>query len=103
MATTFTWRIANLERQTSDDCVLTAHYTIEASDDTYKAGAYGSVGFEPPAENMIPFADLTEEIVVGWVKAKLGDESVGNIETALQRQLDEQHAPSVAGGMPWGK
>ena len=100
MATTFTWAIANLERQTEDGYVFTAHYTVSANDDTYSSGAYGSVGFERP-ENLVPFADLTEELVVGWVKDHFGTEKVAEIEAALQSQLDEQHAPSKAAGVPW--
>ena len=99
--TTITWHIANLERETADGYVFTAHYTIDANDGTYTAGAYGSLGFERPEEGMIPFADLTEEIVIGWVKEKFGDEKVLEIEEALQSQIEEQHHPSKASGMPW--
>jgi hypothetical protein len=98
--TVFTWAIANLERKTADGFVFTAHYTVEAKDDTYSAGAYGSIGFERP-ENLIPFADLTEDTVVGWVKEALGDEKVANVESALQGQLDEQRNPTKAAGVPW--
>jgi hypothetical protein len=102
METTFNWRIANLERETADGIVFTAHYTIDASDGTYSAGAYGSLGLErPDEEEMIPFSDLTEEICVGWVKEKLTEEKVTEIEAALQAQLDEQHAPTKAAGVPW--
>ena len=86
MTTTITWKIANLERETADGFVFTA--------------AYGSIGLERP-ESLVPFADLTEEIVVGWVKEKLGEEAVTNVETALQAQIDEQHAPTKATGLPW--
>jgi hypothetical protein len=48
MSTTFTWNIANLERETSDGYVYTAHYTVNAADDTYSSGAYGSLGLERP-------------------------------------------------------
>ena len=102
MATTFTWKIAQLERETADGYVFTAHYTVDANDGTYNAGAYGSVGFERP-DNLIPFADLTEDLVIGWVKEALGgDEKVTEIEAALQAQIDEQRAPSKAAGVPWG-
>jgi hypothetical protein len=74
---------------------------VDASDGTYSAGAYGSIGFERPEDDMIPFADLTEEIVIGWVKDKFGDEKVAEVEAALQSQLDEQRAPSKASGLPW--
>jgi len=101
MATTFTWNVANLERETSDGYVFTAHYTVDAKDESYSAGAYGSIGLERPEGEMIPFADLTAEIVVGWVKDKFGAEKVAEIEAALQAQLDEQHAPTKATGLPW--
>jgi len=98
--TTFSWNIANLERETYDGFVFTAHYTINAEDGTYTAGAYGSIGLERP-EELIPFAQLTEEIVVGWVKDKLTEEKVDSIEAALQEQLNQQHAPTKAAGVPW--
>jgi hypothetical protein len=102
METTVTWRIANLERETADGVIFTAHYTIDANDGTYSSGAYGSLGLErPDVEEMIPFAQLTEEICVGWVKEKLTEEKVAEIEAALQAQLDEQRAPSRASGTPW--
>jgi len=100
MTTTFTWGVANLERETADGYVFTVHYTINAKDDTYSAGAYGSIGLER-GDSLIPFADLTEEVVIGWVQDALTAEKVGEIEAALQAQLDEQRAPSKASGIPW--
>lgn len=99
--TVFTWHIAQLERETADGYVFTAHYTVDANDGTYTAGAYGSLGFERPEDDLIPFADLTEEIVIGWVKDKFGPEKVAEIEAALQAQLDEQRQPTRASGLPW--
>ena len=101
MATTFTWGINTLERETNDGFVFTAHYTVDANDETYSAGAYGSIGLERPEGDLIPFDSLTEEIVVGWVKDKLTAEKVDEVEAALQAQLDEKHAPTKAAGMPW--
>jgi hypothetical protein len=99
--TVFTWKIAQLERETSDGYVFTAHYTVDANDGTYSAGAYGSLALERPEGDMVPFADLTEEIAVGWVKEKLTTEKVTEVEMALQAQLDEQRTPSKAAGVPW--
>ena len=101
MSTTFTWGINTLERETSDGFVFTAHYTINAEDGTYSSGAYGSIGFERP-DNLIPFDDLTEDQVIGWVKEAIGgSEKVTEIEAALQQQLDEKHTPTKASGTPW--
>ena len=91
-----------MERQTADGIVLIVHSTVDSNDGTYSAGAYGSVGLEAPEENVIPYADLTPEIVIGWVQEKLGgEEKVIEIEEALQAQLDEQRNPSKAAGVPW--
>ena len=101
MATTFVWGVANLERETDDGFVFCCHYTVNANDGTYSSSAYGSVGFERP-DDLIPFADLTEADVIGWVKEALGgDEKVTEIQAALQGQIDEQRAPSKAAGVPW--
>ena len=100
MTATITWSINTLERLTSDGYVYTAHYRVDGADDSYKAGAYGSQPFERP-ETLIPFADLTEDIVIGWVKDTLGAEKVASIEAAIQSQIDEQRTPSKATGTPW--
>lgn len=97
---TTSWNIVNLERETADGYVFTAHYTVDAHDGTYSAGAYGSIGFERP-ENLIPYADLTKEQVIEWVKEALGGEKVVEIGQALLNQIDEQRNPTKAAGVPW--
>jgi len=98
--TVTTWKIAQLERETADGFVFTAHYTVDAKNDAYSAGAYGSIGFERP-ENLIPYSDLTEDEVIGWVKDALGADKVDEVEAALQNQIDQQRNPTQAAGVPW--
>lgn len=97
---TTSWNIANLERETADGFVYTAHYTVDAHDGTYSAGAYGSIDFERP-ENLIPYADLTKEQVIEWVKEALGSDKVLEIGQALLDQINEQRNPTRSGGVPW--
>jgi hypothetical protein len=102
MSTSFTWRVANLERETNDGYVYTIHYTVDAKDDTYSAGAYGSIGLERPEGDLIPFSELTEDqVVMEWLLPKIGDEKVQEVYAALQAQLDEQRQPTKASGVPW--
>ena len=96
--TTTTWGVAQMERHTSDGIVFTVHYTVAASDGTYSSSAYGSIGLEQPEGDVIPYADLTFELVIGWVQEKL---NVEEIEAALRAQIDEQRSPSKAAGVPW--
>ena len=100
MATTFTYKIANLNRETADGYVFGGGYTVTADDGIYKSGAYGNIDFDRP-DTLVPFSDLTEATVIGWVKGKLGADAVANMEAQLQAQLDEQRAPTKAAGLPW--
>jgi hypothetical protein len=99
----YTWAIASLERHTFDGIVYMVHWTVAAFAEGANASAYGSIGLEPPSEGdpVIPYNDLTSEIVVGWVKDKFGEEQVASIEKSLAAQIAEQLAPSTASGLPW--
>jgi hypothetical protein len=92
-----TYKIDNLERQVSDDLVITAHWRVDAVDGEHTAGAYGSVGFTR-GDDFIPFEQLTEAQVLEWVKAQL---EVEQIEAALAQIIAEQKAPSKISGTPW--
>jgi hypothetical protein len=92
-----TYKIDNLDRQTSDGLVVTAHWRVDAVDGEYTAGAYGSVGFTR-GDDFIPFEQLTEAQVLTWVKSQL---EVEQIETALAQIIAEQKTPSKVSGLPW--
>ena len=100
---TTTWIISQLDRELADGYVKVVHYRVEATDGTYSAGAYGSVGLEKP-ETLVPYKDLTSDVVVGWVKAKLNSEdseAVAKIEAALAANIAEQKTPTTGTGLPW--
>ena len=64
------WKITDMERQLSDGYVFTVYW--ELSPDLIETGSVvsGSVGLEKP-DNLINYEDLTEELVVSWVKSVL--------------------------------
>lgn len=95
-----TWHISQLERETDDGFVFTAHYTVNLQSGEYNAGSYGSIGFERP-ENLIPYSNLNEELVISWVKEALGDDAVTAMEEQLQAQVDQQANPTTEAGVPW--
>ena len=92
-----TYTIDNLDRQTSDGLVTTAHWRVSAVDGEHTAGAYGSVGFTR-GDDFTPFEELTEEQVLGWVKSQL---EVAEIEASLASQIEKQKNPVTAHGLPW--
>jgi hypothetical protein len=99
MTITTTWNIANLERETATGKVTTVHYTIDSTDGTYNAGAYGSIGVD--GQLVTPYKDLHKDTVVGWVKDALGEDKVAEVEDALKAQLEAQAHPTTAAGVPW--
>jgi hypothetical protein len=94
---TITWTIAQLDRQTSDGLVTTAHWRVDAVDGDYSAGSYGTVGFER-GDTFIAYDSLTEAQVIAWVKDKL---EVADIEAGLTAQIAVKKAPTTAVGVPW--
>ena len=102
--TTFTWAVGTMDRILSSGAVTTCHYTVSASDGTYSAGAYGSVGLDQPEDDadLTAYSELTESWAVAAVQAKLGGaEKVAEIEAALQSQIDVQRTPVSGSGVPW--
>jgi hypothetical protein len=80
--------------------VTTVHYTVELESDQYRSSAYGSIGVD--GDIAVPFKDLTEAVCIQWVKDQLGEEKLQEIGAALQEQIENQRAPKVATGLPWG-
>jgi hypothetical protein len=94
---TTTWTIAQLDRQTSDGLVTTAHWRVDAVDGEHTAGSYGTVGFER-GDTFIAYDSLTEAQVIAWVKEKLDVEA---IEASLAAQIEAKKNPVTATGVPW--
>ena len=109
MANTYVWKIADLQRDLSDNFAHTAHYTVtaisdqvDADNNPYNPGAYGSIGLDRPA-SLADFEDLTEADIVASVQAKLGGaEKVTEIQDALAARITEQITPTQASGKPSG-
>jgi len=96
------WDINTMERTIADGVVHTVHYTVTRFEENEQAGAYGSIGLEPPeADQFIPYADLDKATVVGWVKTNFGDKKVAEIEGALSTAIQEKLYPVKISGVPW--
>ena len=88
-----------MDRLTSDGFVVVVHYNVNATDGTYQASTYGTTSYtQTPGETYIPYEDLTQPIVVGWVQEALGKDIV---EASLQSQIDALKNPVQESGLPW--
>jgi hypothetical protein len=95
---TTTWTITTLDRNTADGFVKTAHWTATAVDGDYSASIYSTCSWAEGTPT-IPYADLTQETVLGWVWANGVDKTA--TETALAANIALQKAPVTATGTPW--
>jgi hypothetical protein len=93
----FTWNVVQMDRLTSDGFVVTVHYTVNAVDGDYTASTYGTVGYTEEGA-FTPYSQLTEALVVGWVKESLGKDTV---EQSLTAQIEAQKNPVQETGLPW--
>lgn len=98
------WTIAQLERNTTDNGVIVAHWRVTAEetvgDVTYTASSYGTCGFspDPTSPSFVPYEDLTEADVLAWVYESVDKDAT---EAALTANIEEQKNPVTETGLPW--
>jgi len=100
MAATFEWSLPTLERNLSDGGVTICHWRASASDGDYNASSYGTCGFtpDPSSPDFVPYDDLTEAQVLGWVWESVDKDAT---EAALQAKIDADMNPTTGTGVPW--
>ena len=98
--TTYTWQIANTERNTADGGVVVCHWRCTGVDGYHSASSYGTTSHtpDPTAAGFVPYADLTEETVLGWVHAAVDKD---DIEAAIADKINAMANPTSASGTPW--
>ena len=97
MAITYNWTITNLDRNTADGFVTTAHWTASAVDGEHTASVYSTVSW-PVDEPQIPYDNLTAQIVLEWVWESVDKTAT---EAALLEQINIKKNPVTASGRPW--
>lgn len=106
--TNYNWKITNLYTKTVDglqDYVVNATFEVEGVDAEFSYTVNGSQVFTVKEEaEFIPYANLTEEIVVNWIKEELGEEGLLPITNYINEQIESQKNPSVEpviSPLPW--
>lgn len=107
MTINHTWTIVQMnaypEADGETDVVFSVHWILTGNDGSCTASVYGSQGVTTnPDEPFTPYADLTQEQVVGWVKDAMGAEQVAQYEVAVAQQIADQITPPVVTPpLPW--
>ena len=97
--TTFTWKVTALYTETigtNQNYVVIANCETIGVDGNYKAVVPNVIEFSTEdVTTFIPYEDLTNEIVIGWIQEDLGVDGVLSIEQSIQGQIDSQINPPV--------
>ena len=107
MANSYKWIISQLdcypEQDNHTDVVFVVHWRRQATDGTHTADIYGSQAITlDPTETFVPFANLTEAEVTGWLEKAMGAETLAAQEAALDKQIADQiNPPVVRPPLPW--
>ena len=101
MSITHNWTIAQLERTIADGGVTVAHWRCISTDGEHSSSSYGTCGFTPDSTDpdFVPYDDLTEADVLGWVWANGVDQD--QIEAANEAKIDALVNPTTSSGTPW--
>lgn len=84
--------------ESETDVVYNVHWSLQASEQvdgkTYEANVYGTQSIAIDLADFVPFADLTNEMVTGWVEAAMGEESVQSLKDSLNLAIESQINPT---------
>jgi hypothetical protein len=93
---TTVWTVSQLDRNTADGFVTTAHWQCTATDGEYSASVYASCGFD--GDLSVAYDSLTEADVLAWVWESVDKEAT---EAAVLAQIEAQKNPVTETGVPW--
>lgn len=109
MSATIVWNISQLDcvpnAPEGADYVVTAHWQCSGTQventQTYNGQVYSTTSFTVVQEpDFVPYADLTQDEVLGWVWANGVDKAA--TEAAVQQQIDNAiNPPIVSPPLPW--
>jgi len=104
----YTWTINAMYvvQNPEPDYVVTVIWTLSGTDGEYTADIQGNteLAIEQDKSDYIPYDELTEEIVIGWVQDALGPTGIYNYDQNIVGQIDSMINPPVSpeqAPLPW--
>jgi len=106
MANTYTWNCKTVDtyptHDSHSDVVYNVHWRLNAVSDqqdaegnNYAASVYGTHSVNADdISSFVPFADLTNDTVTGWVIDGIGEDEVASMKESLDNDIDGQINPT---------
>lgn len=96
---TYDWNCKTVDvhpqKEGETNVVYNVHWIVTGIKEDYSINNIGTqaVALDPETP-FIPFEDLTNEIIVGWTKAAMGEEQVKGIEGGIASKIAELENPT---------
>lgn len=111
MALTYTWKLKSLKKTSTadfNDIIVGTQWELTGTDEDGDSGTFhGATPFKAEdvdGDGFITYEELTEEAVLGWIKAVVVGSYKDHIDGQIQKQIDVQKNPIVEvndGTFPW--
>ena len=107
MAITYTWTVTNMSvlQTPQPDFVVNAEWLCSGVEDAYSGEIGGVQSFpDQQGDDFVPYANLTEAEVLGWIWEQMGANGKSNSEACVEGQIESEKNPPVSPTqepLPW--
>jgi hypothetical protein len=104
MSMVINWSVTAMDCYPSEggntDVVFNVHWTCSGADGDYTGSVYATCSVPAPSGSFTPYADLTQDQVLGWIWANGVDKD--SAEAAVAQQIaNAKNPPVVTPPLPW--
>jgi hypothetical protein len=92
------WSIDSMQRYINDGIVFLVNWKASITDGNDTIETSGSTTLEQPNTDIILYENLTEEIVLEWVKSRI---DVNQIESSLLVNIETLQKSNILNKLPW--
>ena len=108
MSITYSWQVTNMNTKNAGDlenAVIQIYWLKTGVDkDGIEGYCQGETTFNTAnisPEEFVPYEDLTEEIVLGWIQNTINEAYHAGIDEQIQSMIDDKKNPIMSPGLPW--
>lgn len=108
MAITYSWKVVRMNTKNDgeiENAVIQVYWVKKGVDDNGIEGeCAGESKFninEIVPEQFVPFEELTEEIILGWILSTINPAYHEGIDAQIQKMIDSKADPIFDRGLPW--
>lgn len=108
MSITYTWEVTGLKAKDQGPhkgAIFQTYWKKIGTDSNGKVGVFsGATPFSAenvPVDNFVPTEQLTEEMILGWIKSVVVGDYERHVNEQIQKQIDQQTVSEAEVNLPW--